>query len=56
MPNQAPVLDLLRHGVPLSLLMDLASAHGPDSVAIAHSEANKAALTRQSRTVGEEPR
>ena len=32
------VMGLLRHGVPLSLLMDLADPAGPDSAAIARSE------------------
>lgn len=48
MAKSAHVIDLLRSGIPLSLLMDLACASGPDSVAIARSEANKSALNRLS--------
>ena len=38
MPVPAPVLDWLRNGIPLTLIMDLASAKGPDSQAIARTE------------------
>jgi hypothetical protein len=30
----SPVMDLLHNGIPLSLLVDLADPHGPDSAAI----------------------
>jgi len=30
-PIAGDVMDLLRHGVPLTLLMDLADPHGPHS-------------------------
>ena len=46
MAKSAHVLDLLRSGIPLSLLMDLACASGPDSVAIARNEASTSALHR----------
>lgn len=42
MPAPLLVLNLLRHGIPLTLLMDLAAPNGPDSAAIARSEARRA--------------
>ena len=38
MGTESTVFEWLRSGVPLSLLMDLASPDGPDSRAIAHYE------------------
>lgn len=38
MPVPVPVLDWLRSGIPLTLLMDLAPAKGPDSQTIARTE------------------
>ena len=38
MARESAVFEWLRAGVPLSLLMDLASPDGPDSREIAHRE------------------
>ena len=48
MPIPVPVLDWLRNGIPLTLIMDLASAKGPDSRTIARTEGTEVAdLVRQ---------
>ncbi|HEU0132130.1 MAG TPA: hypothetical protein VFQ85_14170 [Mycobacteriales bacterium] len=36
--SESPALELLRSGVPLSLLLDLAAPNGPDSREIARRE------------------
>jgi hypothetical protein len=38
MTGESEVFEWLRSGIPLSLLMDLASPDGPDSRAIAYAE------------------
>ena len=43
MTGESPAFQWLRAGVPLSLLLDLASAEGPDSREIARNEGLRAA-------------